>query len=47
MNVMPVNITDRQKEILAKRKADTHVPISAQIREAIDLYIENLDGDEK
>lgn len=48
MKVMPVNITDKQEKILFKRRQDTKIPVAAQIREAIDLYIKenNLEGDQ-
>lgn len=47
MHVIPLNITEQQKEKLFKRKLETKIPVAAQIREAIDMYFKNMRDGEK
>lgn len=44
MHLIPIYITETQKEFLFKRKEKTKLPVSIQIREAIDGYIEKIGG---
>lgn len=40
MHLIPVNITEEQKQFLFERKEKLGIDVSVQIRKAIDEYIE-------
>lgn len=44
MHVIPVNITEQQKEKLFEIKKTTNVPVAAQIRKAIDNYLGSVNN---
>ena len=46
MHLIPIHITEQQKVKLFKRKEKTKLTVAAQIREAIDNYLETFTGDE-
>ena len=43
MHILPTNITEKQKTFLFKRRTKTKIPVSVQIREALDDYIKKHD----
>lgn len=45
MHLLPLKITDEQKKYLYDRKKKFEISVSAQIRDAIDLYIEKTKGE--
>lgn len=47
MHILPTNITEKQKAFLFNRREKTKIPVSVQIREALDDYIIKYKGGEK
>lgn len=45
MHLIPIYITEHQKDVLFKRKEKLKLPVGVQVREAIDRYIESFGSD--